>query len=457
MTSAIHSLNYGGQHGFVMSTAPSVAAIAGFGSGKTHGVFVKELKWLYDHPGVPMGYFAPTYSLIRDIFVPEAQEWCADNQVRCRYKKQEGLLQIQGMADIFCRSMDNPETIVGFEIGHAAIDEIDILKRDKAWLAWRKIKARCRIKVYKPGKKKKKKNEIPNQMALASTPEGFRFAWEAFKRDPIPGSVLFQMSTYDNEHNLPMTYIQELMNNYPPELVDAYINGIFTNLTSGRVWTSYDRILNRTDHVVIGNEPLVVGMDFNVERGCSVVYVWRRCQTIHEELEMDKRVKAGFFAKIGQAPPPYKLAAVDEILNTKDTPESIRIIKQRYQNNKINVIPDATGKNRKSINATTSDLALLKQAGFKVIVNESNPNVKDRVTATNALLCNANGERRLWINDTRCPGFAEGLENQAYDQNGQPEKGVGKFDDVTDGGTYPIAKLFPIKKISTGVRRVRGL
>lgn len=455
--SIIHNINNGGQWKFVKSKAPSVAAIAGFGSGKTHAVWLKMFNWMNDHPKVSHGYFAPTYSLIRDIFVPEVQEFCAENGLRSKFKKQESLLYVQGYAPIYCRSMDNPDTIVGFEIGNAAVDEIDLLPADKAWLAWRKIKARCRKRLYEPGKKKKRKNEMENQMALASTPEGFKFAYEAFKKKPIPGSELYQMSTYDNAHNLPKSYIQELLNNYPAELISAYIMGLFTNLKSGRVWTSYDRDLNRTDHVVIGNEPLVLGQDFNVTRGCVVIYVWRRCQTIREELEMDKKVNTGFYAKLGKAPPPFRLAAVGEIVDTLDTPASIRIIKEKYPKNPINVIPDATGQNRKSVNATISDLSLLKTAGFRVIKNEVNPNVKDRVTASNAYMCNALGERNLMINDSLCPSFAEGLETQIYDKNGQPEKGAGKGDDITDAGTYPIAKLFPIKTRSTQLKRITGI
>ena len=33
-----------------------------------------------------------------------------------------------------------------------------------------------------------------------------------------------------------------------------------------------------------------------------------------------------------------------------------------------------------------------------------------------------------------------------YDDNGLPEKGAGKFDDIVDAGSYPIAYLYPIKK-----------
>jgi hypothetical protein len=146
------------------------------------------------------------------------------------------------------------------------------------------------------------------------------------------------------------------------------------------------------------------------------------------------------------------LHAVDEVHNSYDTPQTISILKERYRNNGITVIPDASGDARKSVNATTSDIALLKLAGYVVKKNRKNPNIKDRVTATNAMFCNANNERRLFVNDTMCPNFTAALEQQVYDNNGLPQKGEGKYDDIADAGSYPIANLFPIKRPQT-VRR----
>lgn len=411
-------LNDNAQTLFFLSREPSVAAIAGFGSGKTFASWLKIFKWAVDHPNIMHGYFAPTYGLIRDIFYPMVEAFCEEEGIDYEIKRGEDKVYLQGLSPIICRSMQHPETIVGFEIGNAAVDEIDILPAAKAWQAWRKIKARCRSKMYEPGKKKKPKNEISNQMALASTPEGFKFAYEAFKKNPLPGSAIFQMSTYDNKKNLPKGYIDELMSNYPPQLIDAYIRGHFVNMVAMPVWGAYNRQLNRSKEEVKKGEHLAVGMDFNVGRGCAVVYV-ARDGILH---------------------------AADEIVNSYDTPDTIRVLKDRYPDHGVTVFPDASGNSRKSVNATTTDIALLKQAGFGVKVNNRNPAIKERVTATNAMFHNGKDERRLFVNDSRCPNFADALEQQVYDDNGLPEKGDGKFDDITDSGSYPIAYLYPIKQ-----------
>ncbi len=414
----INKLNDGGQSDFFLSEAPSVAAIAGFGSGKTHAVWMKIFNWMNMFPYASHGYFAPTYSLIRDIFIPAATEFCTLNKLACEFKASENKFYVQGYKPVFCRSMQHPETIVGFEIGNAAVDEIDILNTAKAWEAWRKIKARCRKKLYKPGKKKKRKNQFKNQMALASTPEGFKFAYEAFDKEPLDGSELYQMTTYSNQRNLPVGYIEELMSNYPPQLVNAYILGQFENLVFGRVYTAFDQVLNSAIGVhPYPNETLHIGMDFNVDNMSSIVHVKRKGLPV----------------------------ACDEFVKILDTPHMIKAIRAEYPRNEIYVYPDASGDSRDTRNASTSDLKLLKNAGFNVKVNLSNPRVKDRVLSMNGMFCNAMGQRRYLVNPYACPVYVSNLLQQPYDANGQPDKSHNQ-DHTNDAGGYFITYEYGIAK-----------
>ena len=155
--------------------------------------------------------------------------------------------------------------------------------------------------------------------------------------------------------------------------------------------------------------------------------------------------------------------AVTEIINAYDTPDMIRIIKERfwlYDGNdyrkvrEIYIYPDASGDSRKSSNASTTDIAQLKQAGFNVVVNSSNPPVKDRVNSMNAMFCNANGERRYKVNVKRCPLYAESLEQQVWDDKGEPDKKSGN-DHPNDAGGYFIVKQFPIVKPTGRVTSLR--
>lgn len=409
----------------LLDQSPSVGVVAGYGSGKTYLALAKIFDLLFTNPGVPVAYAAPSYPLISDIFYPALEEHCITHGIAYDINRGRNVVSIPYLGNIICRSMSNPGKLVGWEAGAIILDEFDVLPIKVAHEGWKKLKARARYKYPKYSKRKQKetgKKRRFNQMFAVSTPEGFRAFYDLFKREPVPGSSLHHMTTYANLKNLPEDYIQELLRNYPREYIKAYIMGQFTNLTTGRVWKRYDRRENRTGRRVRGKEPLLVGMDFNVGRGCAVIYV-------------------------GDLKDKEKLYAVDEVFNSFDTPDTIKILQSRYPDNPVTVIPDATGKNRKSVNATTSDLALLKLAGYRLMVNNSNPNIKDRVAATNSRFCDPFGVRKLFVNDKRCPNYADALEQQSYDENGMPEKGIGKFDDLTDAGSYPIAKLWPIRKV----------
>ena len=436
----------------------SIGVVAGFGSGKSHLGMIKCFDSLFRFPGVPVCYAAPTYPLISDIFYPAVEKHCREHGIAYNINRGRNVINLPYLGNILCRSISNPDMIIGWEAGLIVPDEFDLLPTETAKQVWKKLKGRLRYKYPKIPKKDRDRYQglkrWPNQMFAISTPEGFKAFYDLFKREPIPGSSLHHMTTYANIRNLPEGYIEEMMQNYPPEMVMAYIMGQFTNMRTGRVWKSYDRKDNRSNHVVMGKEPLIVGMDFNVGRGCAIVYGERFSRSIRQEVDIVEKIRHGFYRKANIVEPHLKLVGMDEVFNSFDTPDTIRVLKERYPGNPITVIPDASGKSRKSINATQSDISLLKENGFRVLVNNSNPNIKDRVTAMNTRLCNMVGERNLYINDKRCHHFADGLEQQSYDENGMPEKGIGKFDDLTDAGTYPVAKLYPVRKINSQTKEL---
>lgn len=144
--------------------------------------------------------------------------------------------------------------------------------------------------------------------------------------------------------------------------------------------------------------------------------------------------------------------AVTEIINAYDTPDMIRIIKERFwlyadgdyrKVREIYIYPDASGDSRKSNNASKTDIEQLRQAGFNVIVDDANPPVKDRINSMNAMFCNGNGDRRYKVNVARCPVYADCTEQQVWDKNGEPDK-KSDNDHPNDGAGYFIVKQFPI-------------
>lgn len=402
---------------FLALDAKFKAFVAGFGSGKTWVGCGGYGKHFYEFPRVNAGYFAPTYPQIRDIFYPTVEESLFDWGLRTKVRVANHEVEVhQGrtfMGQILCRSMEDPGSIVGFKIGHALTDEIDTMPARKALDAWRKIIARMRYNVP----------DLRNGIDVTTTPEGFRFVYSTFVK-ALRGNPELQKqygivhaSTYDNEKNLPDDYIPSLLASYPPNLIGAYINGQFVNLQTGTVYAAYDRVKNRCFDTVQPGEPIFVGLDFNVGKMAAVIHVKR-----------------------GGLP-----RAVDELVNGYDTPSVCKTLRARFGDRQIRVYPDASGGSRKSVNASETDIAILKQAGFIVCAPAANPPVKDRVNAMNGMFCNAEGDRRYLVNDDRCPTYADGLEQQPWTDAGEPDKTTG-HDHGNDAGGYFISYDFPIVK-----------
>lgn len=372
------------------------------------------------HPGTVQGYFAPTYRDIRDTFWPTMEEAADSFGFRVQIHKSDKEIHFyrgkRYYGTTICRSMDDPGNIVGFKIARALVDEIDILPIDKATAAWRKIIARMRLVV--PG--------VVNGIGVTTTPEGFKFVYQTFKAAGNPDYSMVQASTYENAAYLPPDYIQSLRDSYPQELIDAYLMGEFVNLTSGTVYRNYRREDCRSTETMRDGETLHIGQDFNVNDMASVVFV-ERGDEWH---------------------------AVAELSGILDTPALVETIKGKWPGRTINIYPDASGGSRKTVNASTSDLTLLRSADFKVFARETNPPVKDRILSLNTAYIKG----RLKVNDKACPKFAEAQEQQAYDKNGEPDKTTG-HDHPNDAAGYFVHWKMPVlrpKKIIEPVPRIRS-
>jgi len=387
------------------------AYVAGYGAGKSWVGSMQLCMNAWQAPGQDQGYFAPTYAHIRDIFYPTIEEVAYNMGLDVDIK--EGNKEVflssgrQQRSVIKCRSMERPQSIIGFKISHAMTDEMDVLPVDKATTAWRKILARMRYKDAK------------NSVDITTTPEGYLFTYNTFVKAPSENPELkeryglIQASTRDNAIHLPDDYIPSLVEAYPKELISAYLDGQFVNMRSGTVYYSFDRKAHNSTEQIKEGEPLFIGMDFNVQHMAATIYVQR----------------------------PSGWHAVAELKEIFDTPDIIEIIQQKWPDHAITVYPDATGDSRKTVNASASDIALLRAARFRIKAHKANPFVKDRVMAVNKRF----QDGHLWVNVKNCPTVAECLEQQSYDANGEPDKKSGK-DHQNDATGYPIAYEFPIQK-----------
>lgn len=166
------------------------------------------------------------------------------------------------------------------------------------------------------------------------------------------------------------------------------------------------------------SEVFHVGMDFNVNPMTAVMAVM---------------------------PEPGLLYIVDELyLPNSSTPHIISEINSKIslrKNKTVLVYPDASGQNRNTV-ADNTNHTLLNRAGYGLVVDRSNPRVEDRINEVNAMLLNAAGKRRLFINK-RCIHTIKALNSLTYGPDGKPDKKSG-FDHITDALGYLVHQRFPI-------------
>lgn len=395
-----------GQLAFVDDTATQIIGIsAGYGAGKTRALCAKAVMLAAANQGFIGAVMEPTGPLIRDIWQNDFEQFLEAYDIPYTFRASplpEYMLHLPGGdTKILCRSFENWSRIIGLNLAWVLADEIDTVTPSIANKAFPKILGRLRSGNVR-------------QFGAASTPEGFRWMWTTFGSEQAKDRQdrkLIKMRSSDNPH-LPPDFIERLEANYDPNLLKAYLEGEFVNLTTGVVYDRFDR----TKHVISSlpstdREPLRIGVDFNVGNMSAIIGV-----------------------KLGSS-----LLVIDEISGAHDTDALAQQIKARYPDRRIYIYPDASGGNR-STNASQTDIQILESYGMSNQSPRANPPVRDRVAAVQALLENGKGQVRLQVSHT-CKRLIECLELQCYTEKGDPDKDAG-HDHMNDALGYLVWREF---------------
>mgnify|MGYP000005629129 CR=1 FL=1 len=146
--------------------------------------------------------------------------------------------------------------------------------------------------------------------------------WNTFGTEEAkqrPDRKLIKMRSADNPH-LPQDFIERLEANYDPSLLQAYLNGEFCNLTTGQVYDRFDRAKHViTDIPNVEDEPLRIGVDFNIGNMSAVIAV-----------------------RLGN-----KLLMIDEVSGAHENDALAQEIRRRFTDSRVYAYPDASGGNRR--------------------------------------------------------------------------------------------------------------
>lgn len=404
-----------GQLDFVSDETTEIIGLsAGYGAGKTRALAAKTLHLAAANQGFIGCVMEPTGPLIRDIWQNDFEQFLEQYEIPYTFRASplpEYVLHLPGGdTKILCRSFENWSRIIGLNLSFVLADEIDTVNPSVCSRAFPKILGRLRSGNVR-------------QFAAASTPEGFRWMWQTFGSDDAAKHSdrrLIRMRTADNPH-LPQDFIERLRANYDPSLLQAYLEGQFCNLTTGQVYDRFERAkhVSALSEQEYQNEPLRVGVDFNIGNMSAVIGV-RLDNTLH---------------------------LIDEISGAHDTDALAQELRQRFPYSVVYVYPDASGSAR-STNASRTDIQILESYGFSNQSPKANPPIRDRVASVQALLENGKGEVRLQVAPW-CKRTIECLELQSYTEAGDPDKDAG-YDHMNDALGYLVYRDFSMLNARAG-------
>ena len=382
------------------SPASIKALVMGYGGGKTLIQAKRAIAMARHNPRSPYMVVSPSYKIAKRTIIPTIEELLEGRKIRYRFNKSDHEFKIRGAAPIWIGSGDEPKSLKGPNLCGAGIDEPFI--QDKAVFEQMLARVRC---------PKARHREI----SLTGTPEDLNWGYDICEGDDKYkyDLELIQASTRCNLA-LPADYVKTLENAYDEKMADAYVDGKFVNMATGRIYYGFNRERNVKKLDIPSGVSSFLGQDFNVDPMAGTLF-WRKGDHIHFYKEME-----------------YMNS------NTEEAIQNALAHADKAGSKLTEAFPDPSGKSRKtSAPAGQTDLTIIKANGVRVRARNKAPWIRDRRNAFNKKL----GDGTCTV-DPDCKKLIKYLEQLAHEKLNKQDE----MTHLTDAAGYPIEYLFPIRK-----------
>lgn len=399
---------------------PGIRVVSGgYGSGKTSlGVaFALDLGMRAGHDG-PILATEPSYPMVRDVMERAIQENLDRWNVPWRHWKQSHIFEVgkSKRFEIWCRSLDRPRSTEGINAIGAWIDEWELCEPEAL------VPAMSRVRVGEA-----------LEIMLTGTPEGYGPAYDLVLARPSPTTRGYIIRTTDNPF-LPSSYVDESRARLgTAEAISEKLDGVRT-ARGGRVYGRFDRRVHCNPPLVKpGHGRIMIGCDFNV----------RFMHWIVAEVDEERRVAhvvGEVIKEGGTTTDEHAERMAAWIARYIERTRGRKVSRAEIHSMRIPAYIDASGSSLRST-SSLSDVHLLLQAGFRPVHGKANPPVVDRVNTLNVLF----RDRRITIDADAAPVLTRGLETQALDKHGEPEK-RGDIDHGIDALGYLCHWQWPVHR-----------
>jgi hypothetical protein len=376
-------------------------------AGRRFGKTLLALVWLWKHasekPNAMCFYIAPTYQMAKQISWRQLKQMFG--QYAAKINEAELYLELYNGSAIYLKGSENADGLRGISASAVVMDEAAYQNED----VWNYVVApACSDK------------EAP--VLFISTPSGWGWFknmydhgiermddhWAAWQYTTAEGGNVSEKELAERKRTLPKKVFEQ-------EYLASW------SVLSNRVYSNFefDKNLLTGETDISEYADIHVGIDFNVAQMSAVIAV-----KVADEIHV-----------------------IDElILAESNTQELADVLKVKYQGKHIYCYPDPSGRSRKSSAALgQTDFTILEDAGFYVSAPKRHDAVQDRINTVQSLLCNANGERRLYVHK-RCKSLLDSLQGLTYDvDKNAPDKKSG-LDHCSDSLGYLCLRIAPINQ-----------
>ncbi|MGA7241239.1 MAG: terminase family protein [Bryobacteraceae bacterium] len=354
------------------------------GSGKSQALCHEAIRMSYLNPGRMGLVGAPTFPMLRDATQAALFELLESNRIPFEHNKAENVTTLTDTKSrIIFRSVDEFERLRGTNLAWFGLDELTY-SPEGAWLRLEgrlrdpKAKRLCGFAVW--------------------TPKGFDWVYRRFFSDRVSGYAAIVAKPFENRHLLSQVpdFYERLKGSYDERFYQQEVLGSYLALTGGRVYWNFSRNDHVTDLQPDRNRTLFWALDFNVDPMCSVI-----------AQRVDGVVRV-----------------LDELyLRNTTTYVACKEFLEKFpeHNAEVVVYGDASGYQHRTTGST--DYEMIREcfaANGKHLVRygapRTNPQIRDRVNLTNAMLRSASGNIGLLV-DRKCKELIKDLEQVSYKED----------------------------------------
>lgn len=360
--------------------------IGPYGCGKTWA----GILWAMQHSAINAGlrglWVEPTFGMIKDILIPELEQFLeAAGFIPCMNARRplrvdEYILTKSGRPDLvlpigrwLLRSAEIPAHLKGPTVAWALVDEADLISKEAEDI----IQSRVR-------------DPAADLLAIGhvGTPESFG-SWlheRCEGEDSQEGDCIVRAKPEDVT-GLGVEYYERMRDSYDPQTFEQYAKGRWMLKTEGVIYGLPEE--NVRPCPFTPGQPVYIGMDFNTAHPFSFV-----CgHEVNGALELFRQ---------------YRLPI------GSNTDQAAQVVLEDFKGCPIVIHCDAAGGQRRTSGVAGTDIKILQNAGLEVHWRNV-PRKADVYNSTRAMICNAAGGRRLFV-DPSCKQLIRELRTLTHDE-----------------------------------------